>query len=152
MASSSKAGKSKPNDIMAKMREKAAAEKNTENVAPMKPTESAKHASMTASKPTTKKRGPQVETSATSSQPGLKPSSTALKSILDPANKPSPVKESTKKPSQKKPVVEKPLSPMQTYEMSDREADSDSESESDEEEYERQRPKKAVSQWCTLLF
>lgn len=45
--------------------------------------------------------------------------------------------------SSPKKVQEKQLSPMQTYEMSDRE-ESDSDSESDEED-ERQRPKKAVS-------
>ena len=40
-------------------------------------------------------------------------------------------------------VEEKPLSPMQTYEMSDREESESSEDESDDES--RDKPKKAVS-------
>lgn len=70
--------------------------------------------------------------------------SMALKSILDPANKPT-VAELTKQPSPKK-QEEKPLSPMQTYEMSDREEESDSESESDEDD--NQRPKKVIPDWA----
>ncbi|KAL7543568.1 hypothetical protein ACHAXR_012893 [Thalassiosira sp. AJA248-18] len=141
MASSSTLGESKPNSILAKMREKAAAEKNTENTVktlPTKPSPAIKHAKMVPSSPTVKRVSKVV-----TSQPALK--STALKSILDPANKPSPVPEIAK-PEATKPQ-EKPLSPMQTYEMSDREEDSDSESDSDEE-YERQRPKKAVPEWA----
>jgi hypothetical protein len=75
----------------------------------------------------------------------------ALKSILDPANKPI-VAEPIKMPSPKK-KDEKPLSPMQTYEMSDREEESDSESESDDDG--NQRPKKVVSNtnlWQLILL
>jgi hypothetical protein len=66
----------------------------------------------------------------------------ALKSILDPANT-SPA---NNKPAAKPKVEEKPLSPMQTYDMSDREEESD-ESDSDDE-YETQRPKKKIPEWA----
>lgn len=141
MASSSALGECKSNSILAKMREKAGAEKNTENVVPnTKPRGAAVKPHQTGMT----KASPMVKgvSQVTTVHSGLKP--TALKSILDPANKPSPVPEIVK------PVAmpeEKPLSPMQTYEMSDREEDSDSESDSDEED-ERQRPKKAVPGWA----
>ena len=148
MGSSSTLGESsKSNAILAKMREKAAAEKGTNSAsvaaAPpaTKPKEAVKQHSSNTSSSSTMKRGSQV----IMSQPGaLK--STALKSILDPANKPSPVVEEAAKPESPMPE-ENPLSPMQTYEMSDREAESDSESESDDDGYV-QRPKKAVSRDC----
>lgn len=142
--SSSALGESKSSSLVAKMREKATAEKITESAnaaatavaAPVsnaaaiaKPSNS-----MVPSSPAAVKRVSQMTTAP---QASIKPSSTALKSILDPANKPAT------KPSPKK-VEEKPLSPMQTYDMSDRDDESDSESESDEE-YESQRPKKKVS-------
>mmetsp|Transcript_37029 Transcript_37029/g.66647 ORF Transcript_37029/g.66647 Transcript_37029/m.66647 type:complete len:622 (+) Transcript_37029:243-2108(+) len=138
MASSSTLGESKPNNILAKMREKAAAEKNTENVVPppTKPTS-------TTSSSSTVNRVSQVTTSKPASK------STALKSILDPANKPvvsAPAKPEVAKPEAAKPE-EKPLSPMQTYEMSDREEESDSESESDDE-YEKPGPKKNIPEWA----
>lgn len=81
----------------------------------------------------------QHSTSAPSSQMKSK----ALKSILDPANA-SPIKKpaAVSKPK----VEEKPLSPMQTYDMSDREEESD-ESDSDDE-YETQRPKKKIPEWA----
>jgi hypothetical protein len=43
-----------------------------------------------------------------------------------------------------KKVEEKPLSPMQTYEMSDREDDSDSDEDSDDESQDN-KPRKTVS-------
>ena len=149
MGSSSTLGESsKSNAILAKMREKAAAEKSTNSAsvaaAPpaTKPKEAVKQHSSNTSSSTGVKRGSQV----IMSQPGaLK--STALKSILDPANKPSPVVEEAVKPESPMPEEKKPLSPMQTYEMSDREAESDSDSESDDDGYV-QRPKKAVSRDC----
>lgn len=55
---------------------------------------------------------------------------TVLQSLVDPANKPQQQEQ-------------KPLSPMQTYEMSDRESESDSEEESDDES--ERKPKKTVS-------
>lgn len=139
MASSSTLGENKPSSIMAKMREKAAAEKNSETSSSKAPPQQAVMKSSTlASK------------SIVSSSNSIKPSqvkasqTTALKSIHDPANKPS--MSQVKKASPKK--VVKPLSPMQTYEMSDREEEeSDSDSDSDEE-YERQRPKKQVPEWA----
>ncbi len=147
MASNSALGESnKPNSILAKMREKAAAGgKSSENASvpapPKKPT-----AAPTASA-TAVQRVSQVTTSA----PPLakKPSpAKALKTIHDPANKPAAPE--PKKPSPKKPV-EKPLSPMQTYDMSDRDEESDSESDSDEE-YDRQKPRKSVRIHHLLLY
>ena len=131
---------------MAKMREKAAAEKNSETSSSKAPLQPPVMKSTLASK--------SIVSSANSIKPSqvkasqkhaMKPSpSTALKSIHDPANKPS--MSQVKKASPKK--VVKPLSPMQTYEMSDREEEeSDSDSDSDEE-YERQRPKKQVPEWA----
>ena len=150
MASCSTLGENKPSRV-AKMREKAAAEKNTESVTTVAPVAPATK-SATTSKPiaplssntnNTMKRVSQVA----SSQPAMKLSpSTALKSIHDPANKPNNLSQPTKKPSPKK-VEIKPLSPMQTYVMSDREEESDSESDSDDE-YERQRPKKTIPEWA----
>mmetsp|Transcript_27839 Transcript_27839/g.47326 ORF Transcript_27839/g.47326 Transcript_27839/m.47326 type:complete len:631 (-) Transcript_27839:237-2129(-) len=139
-SNSSNLVESKSTSILAKMREKAAAEKLNENVVapPAKPIVGVKPSSIMSPSVGSAKRVSQV---MSMSKPALKP--TALKSILDPANKPAvldPIK----------PVVkpeEKPLSPMQTYEMSDREEESESESESDEE-YERQRPKKAIPEWA----
>jgi len=80
---------------------------------------------------------------STSVPPSQLKSKKALKSILDPANT-SPAKKpaAVSKPK----VEEKPLSPMQTYDMSDREEESD-ESDSDDE-YETQRPKKKVPEWA----
>ena len=80
---------------------------------------------------------------STSVPPSQLKSKKALKSILDPANT-SPAKKpaAVSKPK----VEEKPLSPMQTYDMSDREEESD-ESDSDDE-YESQRPKKKVPEWA----
>jgi hypothetical protein len=142
MASSSTLGESKPNSTLIKMREKAAAEKNIENAQtapPTKPRGTVEHnSSATSSSTNTVNRVPSTQTLP---QPSTAQWPTALKSILDPANKPI-VSEPTK-PSPKK-REEKPLSPMQTYEMSDREEDSDSGSESDEDE--NQRPKKSVSE------
>jgi hypothetical protein len=141
MASSSTLGESKPNSILMKMREKAASEKNIEcalAAAPTKPTGTIEHISDKSLLSTNIEN--QVSQIQSSSRPTTAQWPTALKSILDPANKPT-VSEPTK-PSPKK-LEEKPLSPMQTYEMSDREEDSDSESESDGDE--NQRPKKAVS-------
>jgi len=132
MASASKVGENKPNSILAKMREKAAAEKNTENAVSAPPTKSSINAKS-------------VSQVVPSSQPAMKSSPRALKSILDPANRLPAVSEPIKSESPK--PVEKPLSPMQTYEMSDREESSDSESESDEED-ERQRPKKSIPEWA----
>ncbi len=139
MASSSTLGESKPNSILIKMREKAAAEKNVESAmaAPAKPPGTAKHIGST--NPLSIRIENHLLQVQTSSRPTTTQSPSALKSILDPANKPTvlePVKPSPKKQE------EKPLSPMQTYEMSDREEDSDSESESDGDE--NQRPKKSV--------
>ncbi|KAL7552173.1 hypothetical protein ACHAWF_015397 [Thalassiosira exigua] len=133
MASGSTLGESKSSSIVAEMREKAAA-KNSAAASSSKTAGSAKKFGNAS--------GPKRGSQAVTSQPGLKP--TALKSILDPSNKPSPVREVTK-PEAKKPE-EKPLSPMQTYEMSERE-DSDSESDSDDE-YERQKPKKPIPAWA----
>lgn len=62
---------------------------------------------------------------------------TALKNIIDPANKDV---------SPKKKVDEKPLSPMQTYEMSDRDEESDSDEDSDEDSDDK--PKKTVRLVC----
>lgn len=70
-------------------------------------------------------------------------STKALKSILDPANASPATKPAAAKP---KVVEEKPLSPMQTYDMSDREEESD-ESDSDDE-HETQRPKKKIPEWA----
>ena len=152
MASSSTLGENNKPSRVAKMREKAAAEKNTEGVttvAPLAPATATKSATsskaiapLSSNTNNTMKRVSQV----TSSQPTMKPSpSTALKSIHDPANKPT-LSQPAKKPSPKK-VEIKPLSPMQTYVMSDREEESDSESDSDDE-YERQRPKKTIPEWA----
>ena len=146
MASTSTLGESKPNSILLKMREKAAAEKNVENamIAPAKPPGTARHIGSTnPSSISTENKLSQVQTS---SRPTTAQISTALKSILDPANKPTisePIKQSPKKQE------EKPLSPMQTYEMSDREEDSDSESESDGDE--NQRPKKTVCEYSNAM-
>ncbi|KAL3767434.1 hypothetical protein ACHAW5_004827 [Stephanodiscus triporus] len=144
MASSSTLGESMPNSTLIKMREKAAAEKNIENALtapPTKPRGIVEHnTSTTSSSTNTANRVPQTQTL---SQPSTAQWPTALKSILDPANK--PIVSEPRKPSPKK-REEKPLSPMQTYEMSDREEDSDSGSESDEDE--NQRPKKSVPDWA----
>mmetsp|Transcript_20187 Transcript_20187/g.40772 ORF Transcript_20187/g.40772 Transcript_20187/m.40772 type:complete len:587 (-) Transcript_20187:159-1919(-) len=56
-----------------------------------------------------------------------------LQSLVDPANKP-------------RQHEQKPLSPMQTYEMSDRESESESEEESDDES--ERKPKKTVPLWA----
>ncbi|KAK1735736.1 inner centromere protein [Skeletonema marinoi] len=80
---------------------------------------------------------------STSVPPSQLKSKKALKSILDPANT-SPAKKAAAVSKPK--VEEKPLSPMQTYDMSDREEESD-ESDSDDE-YETQRPKKKVPEWA----
>lgn len=151
MASSSTLGENKPSRV-AKMREKAAAEKNTEGVttvapvAPATATKSAPSSMPIAPLPSNTNNTMKRVSQVTSSQPAMKPSpSTALKSIHDPANKPT-FSQPTKKPSPKK-VEMKPLSPMQTYVMSDREEESDSESDSDDE-YERQRPKKTIPEWA----
>ena len=145
MASSSTLGENKPSSIMAKMREKAAAEKNSETSstkAPQQPVMKSTLASKSIVSSANSIKPSQVKASQ---KHAMKPSpSTALKSIHDPANKP-PMSQ-VKKASPKK--VVKPLSPMQTYEMSDREEEeSDSDSDSDEE-YERQRPKKQVPEWA----
>ena len=142
-------GESKPNSILAKMREKAAAEKNTENTVTAPSTKQAgvkqarilNHSSSMASL----SNNTDQHSKAVPSKSAFK--STALKSIIDPANKPTvskPIKPGVAKSAEVEPR-EKPLPPLQTYEMSDREEESDSESESDEEDYERQRPKKTVS-------
>ena len=144
MPSSSALGESKSNSILSKMREKAAAEKNETllNAPPSKSASTLEHTSSTSVNRV------QLQTS---SQPATAQGSMALKSILDPANKPI-VAEPIKMPSPKK-KDEKPLSPMQTYEMSDREEESDSESESDDDG--NQRPKKVVSNtylWQLILL
>ena len=151
MASNSTLGESKPNSILAQMREKAAAGENTKNGMPALPTKQTSAVKPTAMKhPGLPKASPSMKPAnqkMATSHSGLKP--TALKSILDPANKPSPVPEieaATKPAATTKPEL-KPLSPMQTYEMSDREEESDSESDSDDE-YERQKPKKSVPAWA----
>jgi len=82
---------------------------------------------------------------STSVPPSQLKSKKALKSILDPANT-SPAKKPAAVSKPKVEVEEKPLSPMQTYDMSDREEESD-ESDSDDE-YESQRPKKKVPEWA----
>ena len=142
MASSSTLGENKPSSIMAKMREKAAAEKNSETSSSTKAPQQPVMKSTLALSSANSIKPSQVKASQ---KHAMKPSpSTALKSIHDPANKPS--MSQAKKTSPKK--VVKPLSPMQTYEMSDREEEeSDSDSDSDEE-YERQRPKKQVPEWA----
>lgn len=142
MPSSSALGESKSNSILTKMREKAAAEKN-ENLLNAPPTKSAGNLEHTSSM--TSVNRVQLQTS---SQPATAQGSMALKSILDPANKPIVI-EPIKMPSPKK-KGEKPLSPMQTYEMSDREEESDSESESDDDG--NQRPKKVVSMYLLLAI
>ena len=148
MASNSALGENKTNSILAKMREKAAAEKNSVGsaaaVPPMKSTQPHKPLASSSSTVSSASNGVKKISQVKSAYPPMKPSpsSTALKSIHDPANKPT----GSKKPSPKK-VQIKPLSPMQTYEMSDREEESDSESDSDDE-YERQRPKKSVPEWA----
>jgi len=150
MASNSAQSETKTNSILAKMREKAVAEKGTENTVfapPSKATKATKSTAMTSSSATNKHNAQHVTQAATTTfQPATKSSSMALKSILDPANKLQVVTKPPAKLSLKKPE-ETPLSPMQTYEMSDREEESDSDSES-EEEYENQRPKKAVPGWA----
>lgn len=143
MASSSTLGESKPNSILMKMREKAASEKNVEHALaapPTKPTGPVEHISCTSLSSTN------TENQVSQTRPTTAQWPTALKSILDPANKPTLSEPS--KPSPKK-QEEKQLSPMQTYEMSDREEDSDSDSESDGDE--NQRPKKAVSEGFPCL-
>eukprot|EP00584_Thalassiosira_punctigera_P012937 CAMPEP_0172554220 /NCGR_PEP_ID=MMETSP1067-20121228/53688_1 /TAXON_ID=265564 ORGANISM="Thalassiosira punctigera, Strain Tpunct2005C2" /NCGR_SAMPLE_ID=MMETSP1067 /ASSEMBLY_ACC=CAM_ASM_000444 /LENGTH=667 /DNA_ID=CAMNT_0013342547 /DNA_START=171 /DNA_END=2174 /DNA_ORIENTATION=+ len=154
MASGSNLGESKPNSILAKMREKAAAEKHTENaVAPSpKPTETTQYSSSSSSSVTSASSAAAKRGSQVMMMPKPVPKSTALKSILDPANKLDPANDPSMSEPPTKPelvkTVEKPLSPMQTYEMSDREEESsDSESESDEE-YEQKRPKKAIPDWA----
>ena len=147
MASNSALGEGKPNSILSKMREKAAAGKNAEH--------GATAAAASAKKPTVASAKPVVRhgsmaspsipakaklTAQAKPQPGLKAS--ALKNKNDPANRPSPIAEAAKPPAAK----QKPLSPMQTYEMSDREANSDSDSDSDEEE--NQRPRKTIPEWA----
>lgn len=130
---------SKPNTVVAKMREKVAAEKNSERADPALPTrpsqpvETIRSMSSSSTKATT--LVPQIPT-ASSSQYASKPHPSALTSINDPANKPMS--------SPKRVLPEKQLSPIQTYVMSDRE-ESDSEDESDEEEDDRHKPKKSVS-------
>lgn len=138
MPSSSALGESKSNSILTKMREKAVAEKL--NAPPPKSAGNVEHTSSTTSV-----NRVQLQSS---SQPSTAQGSMALKSILDPANKPI-VAEPVKIPSPKK-KDEKPLSPMQTYEMSDREEESDSESESDDDG--NQRPKKVVSMYFLLAI
>jgi hypothetical protein len=125
----------KKNPITNMMREKMAAQKTSERADFAPPT----------IPPQTVDSNRSMNTSSTidttlltqippSSQYSSKTHPTALSNMMDPGNKPT---------SSPKKVPEKQLSPMQTYEMSDRE-ESDSDSESDEED-ERQRPKKAVS-------
>ena len=123
---------------IAKMREKAAAEKartshtTSQIVKPIKPPVVSYNA--TSSVPPFNFFHPK------SSLPKPSPSKTqnsalktnALKQMMDPANKVPPKK-----------AEEKPLSPMQTYELSDREDDSDSEDDSDDDSTDK--PRKAVS-------
>ena len=71
---------------------------------------------------------------------------TALKSIFDPANKATQSSSLAVAAAAKPKVEEKPLSPMQTYDMSDRDEESD-ESDSDDE-YETQKPKKKIPEWA----
>lgn len=136
------ASESKASIALAEMRAKVAAEKGGA-AAPSVSTASATEAvaaTPAQSKLVSMNLVPSASriTSAKTTTPQIKAvlkttSSSALKSILDPANKAV-----VQKP------VEKPLSPMQTYEMSDREEESDSESDDSDVEND-QRPKKAVS-------
>lgn len=120
----------KTNPLIAKMREKAAAEKagappNSTLTALPKPTVASADP-VSSFKPST----PQIKSSPPKPRhSSLK--SKALKQMMDPANK-APLKKE-----------EKPLSPMQTYEMSDREEESSSDEDSDVESVDK--PKKAVS-------
>ena len=144
---------SKPNNVKstsssilrAKMNEKVAmAEKSAATSAPTTASSVAKQPELVPSASNsmiTSISKFQPSTSAPPSQ--LKSSKKALKSILDPANA-SPIKKSAAVAKPK--VEEKPLSPMQTYDMSDREEESD-ESDSDDE-YETQRPKKKIPEWA----
>jgi len=162
MASSSTLGQSKSNDILAKMREKAAAEKKGDPVAIKLETQK--------KPPTVAIGGPLRHDSSMVAKQGSMASSASTKKVtkfvpLKPvaAVKPSPTSshhksalrlkalqnsQSANKPPAAVKPVEKPLSPKQTYEMSDREEEeSDSESDSDSE-YERQRPKKTIPEWA----
>ena len=137
--------KSKTNPILAKMREKAAAEKaaapSAQSAQTTKPLTAPTSSTSVSSfkppapqlKPTSPPRKEPTANTLRKDSPQIKSvaSKTALKHIIDPANKIA---------SPKKKVEEKSLSPMQTYEMSDRE-ESDSEDESDEED---DKPKKTV--------
>jgi hypothetical protein len=133
----------KQNTVVAKMREKVAAEKNSERADPALPTRPSQTVesirSMSSSSTIATTLVPQIPTA--SSQYASKPHPSALTSIIDPANKPTA--------SPKKIVPEKQSSPIQTYVMSDRE-ESDSEDESDEEEDDRHKPKKSVSK-CIVI-
>ena len=133
--------------IIAKMREKVAAEKagnapaatssqtfkpkpaftSTASVSSFK---TASSQVSTASASSFKSASSQVKASPSKHQSPLK--NKGLKLMTDPGNKVRTTK-----------VEEKPLSPMQTYEMSDREESESSEDESDDES--RDKPKKAVS-------
>ncbi|KAL3795322.1 hypothetical protein HJC23_009495 [Cyclotella cryptica] len=139
IATSAVSSETKPNPIIAKMREKAAAGKSSAQSAPsapssqtIKPTAIAA-ASVTSSSVSSFKQGsPQMKSTQHSAV-----KTTALKHIIDPANKIL---------SPKRKIEEKPLSPMQTYEMSDRDEESDSEEDS-EEEYD-DKPKKTIPEWA----
>ena len=125
MATTSASSNENKSNILAKLREKVAAEKTADNsVAITKQIDETKPVSISSSTYASKYI---KAIHLAKTEPAVKPE--ALKSIVDPSNIPS---------------KEKQLSPMQTYEMSDREEESDSEEESDEES-ENQKPKKAVS-------
>lgn len=136
MAPKSSASEIKQNPIQAALREKMAAQKTNDRTDPtplMIPSQTVEPFQSSSSSST-------IETTLKTQVPTLsqyapKPHPTALINMTDPSNKPVS--------SPKKTPPEKQLSPMQTYEMSDRE-ESDSDCESDEED-EQQRPKKSVS-------
>lgn len=124
---------------IAKIREKAAAEKartsqaTNQTVKPFKPPVISTNSTSSVSsfKSSNLKSSPAKPSPSKAHNSALK--TNALKQMMDPANK-APMKK----------TEDKPLSPMQTYEMSDREEDSDSEDDSDDES-SRDRPRKAVS-------
>lgn len=118
----------KVNPLVAKMREKAAAEKAGAPSSAL----ASKLVPLSAAITTSVKSSP--DKPYTSS---LK--AKALKQMMDPANK-IPMKKE-----------EKPLSPMQTYEMSDRDEESSSDEDSDDDA-SVDKPKKAVSMQLLGMF
>lgn len=136
MAPSSSSSEIKQNPIQAVLREKMAAQKTSERIDPTPPILPSQTVAQIQSITSSSTVETTLQTHVpTTSQYAPKPHPTALINKVDPSNKPVS--------SPKKTPLEKQLSPMQTYEMSDRE-ESDSDCESDEED-EQQRPKKSVS-------